>query len=283
MFQTQGTETRHVKERMVSTLGQIQVPNGQGVQCHRSLLVNRTLWNVPWKPSGIWYYRGHSPVFILKERYHMIRYGMLVNIWVITEGFAKYSIQKVTTSMESDWSKQDEHINFQKGMRPGTRVTLKIDSIEKWTSRSYFNVKKWPRSLFNCWNNNYDRGHFSTVSSHFSTLKSDLFCWSHYIMTPYILNIDPPVEIWLPIEIWFYVNCPPNQIELNEFQIYWAPKETIHRRYLKLLYSNYEKLTFVARNVILDVLTHRFSTKFGFPTKMLMLTRPQLRGGQFTK
>ena len=40
--------------------------------------------------------------------------------------------------------------------------------------------------------------------------------------------------------------------------IYWAPKETIHCRYLKLVYSKHETLTFVVRNVILDVLTHSF-------------------------
>ena len=35
--------------------------------------------------------------------------------------------------------------------------------------------------------------------------------------------------------------------------IYLVPKETIYRRYLKLFYSKHETLTFVIRNVILDV------------------------------
>ena len=56
-------------------------------------------------------------------------------------------------------------------------------------------------------------------------------------------------------------------------------------RYLRLFYSKHESLTYVVRNVILDVLTHSFSTNYGFLIKMLMLTHQhhQLRGGSIYK
>ena len=45
------------------------------------------------------------------------------------------------------------------------------------------------------------------------------------------------------------------------------PKKTIDSIYLKLFYIKNETLTFVVRNEILGVLTHSFSTNYGFPTK----------------
>ena len=90
-------------------------------------------------------------------------------------------------------------------------VTLKIDPIEKWPARGVtFQLLK------------FDRSHFSTVWSHFSTLKSDLF-WlgSLYNDQPYLLEIGPPVEIWPPVKIWSHVNFLLMERNQTSFK-YWA-------------------------------------------------------------
>ena len=54
---TKGPYTLQVQERMVSTLEQMQVPNGTGPGVRRSkrpLLASRTRCNVLWKPHEIW-------------------------------------------------------------------------------------------------------------------------------------------------------------------------------------------------------------------------------------
>ena len=82
---------------------------------------------------------------------------------------------------------------------PDADVTWKIDPIEKWPGDPpghFSTLKNNPRSLFNDWN--MTGGHFSTVWSHFSTLKSDiclleslyndpLTCWKFTLL----LKFDP--------------------------------------------------------------------------------------------
>ena len=72
---------------------------------------------------------------------------------------------------------------------------LKIDLIAKWPSRSFFTVEKWPPVTFQLLR--HDRGSFfNSLESLFNVEKWPFFACVIISWPPYMLKIDPFVEIW---------------------------------------------------------------------------------------
>ena len=76
--------------------------------------------------------------------------------------------------------RQHFHVRFREFAYRTCRCNVKNWPYWKMTRPVIFQRWKWPLVSFKLLN--YYWGHFSKFWSLFSTLKSDLFCWSHYIM-----------------------------------------------------------------------------------------------------